>query len=335
MNAQLKYPVPDEWSDKYTEQDKAAVMEVLTYLNQPSCQLNKSRLSRLSRVHPTTANVILSGGYTCSPSHQLRSFLRVLGSEDGTPSGVQGQVRTSLFELLTAACRRAQHYRMFAVISAFVGTGKTTAVKAYARDNSEVILVDATPGMTASVLLNRLVDLTDAQPNKSNRWGRGTLADRMDAIIEKLRGTTSLLILDEAETVTAHTLEYFRRIADLAEIGAVLTGTERLMPMIRDPRGRFGQISSRVNFWPEPVRHITRDDAIALTEHLLPGEELSEEVIEAFWQMCDGSARVLCKSLIPGVRDYGLNKGHELSAELIYKVGQQILGYALPAGGAK
>ena len=112
-------------------------------------------------------------------------------------------------------------------------------------------------------------------------------------------------------------------------IGVVLAGTEKLKPLIMDPQGRFGQISSRVGFWPPVIKGITPDDSEALAMAALSDidVELSEEVLDAFWQMCDGSARVLVSALIPGIKDYGLKKKKELTPELIYKVGQNLLGF--------
>jgi DNA transposition AAA+ family ATPase len=137
--------------------------------------------------------------------------------------------------------------------------------------------------------------------------------------------------MDEAETLTEQSLEYIRRLRDIAGIGIVLTGTERLFPMVHDPRGRFGQISSRVGFWPPVIKSITEEDSVALARSALAGdgveEQIDDEVLDALWQVCGGSARLLCEAIIPGVRDYGLRRGLALSPGLIFKVGQDVLGF--------
>jgi hypothetical protein len=155
----------------------------------------------------------------------------------------------------------------------------------------------------------------------------------MDAIIRTLKGTDKLLILDEADKVSTQTLEYVRRISDICKIGVVLSGTELLQPMIKDPRGRFGQISSRVLFWPPVMKNISEKDAHKIVGAALDGEaELTPEIHKAFFDMCDGSARVLARSLVTGVRDYGIRKGHDLTPELIYRVGEELLGFKKPKG---
>ena len=144
----------------------------------------------------------------------------------------------------------------------------------------------------------------------------------------------TLLIVDEAETLTEQSLEYIRRLRDLAEIGVVLIGTERLFPLVRDPRGRFGQISSRVGFWPPVITAITQDDAKALACAAFAAdgidEQLTDEVYDALWQVCDGSARVLCEAVIPGLRDYALHRGTALTPAVIFKVSTDVLGFKRP-----
>jgi DNA transposition AAA+ family ATPase len=225
-------------------------------------------------------------------------------------------------------------YRNFGVISCFVGTGKTWALKHYIVEHPNAVLIEATPDMNALVMMREIVEATGAVVTKSNKWSRGTKSDLMDAVIRKLKGTDTLLIIDEAEKVTTQTLEYVRRISDLANIGVVLCGTEYLKPLIRDPRGRFGQISSRVGFWPPVIKAITYTDACkivdaALGEHI----EISDELHKAFYKVSDGSARVLARTLIPAVHDYGIRKGKDITPRLIFTIGEQLLGYHVPGTG--
>lgn len=324
-------PIPDAFSDKYLAEDREAVETIIGICNAHN-RWSRSALARASGVSRPMVYAILAGEYPSPPTPYLQRMLDVLQRDMRRQGGEQADtfVPTSVYRLVEAACHRARKLRSFAVVSAYVGTGKTTAIKQYAQTGGEVYLIEATPDMSSAVMLDDLVDQTGAIVHKSNRHGRGTKAERLSAVIRALKGSDALLILDEAETVTQQTLEYVRRIRDLANIGVVLAGTEKLKPLVQDPRGRFGQISSRVTFWPPIVKAITEDDATALAESLLPDQALTPDVLDALWQMCDGSARVLADALIPGIRDYGLRKGIELSPELVYKVGQEILGFRRP-----
>ncbi len=328
--------VPTEWSPSYTEDDRDKVRRIIAWINDGQVhepgyanRRTQTKLATSIRVSQSAMNNILLGKYPSPPTRQLDAALEVI-ARDGERSRAAPApfVETSVYRAAVAACTRAHMYRNFGVVSAYVGTGKTESVRRYAREHSGVYLVEATADMNATVLMSHLVELTGAVVHKTNRYSAGTKAEKLAAVIRALKGTDSLLIIDEAETVTAQTLEYVRRISDLAEIGVVLSGTEKLKPLIKDPHGRFGQISSRVGFWPAVIKSITADDARAICTAALPDHDLDDEVHDAFWQVCDGSARVLARSLIPGVRDYGLNKGMDLTPRLIFEVGQKLLGFS-------
>jgi len=336
QNTQSRVEVPSKWTPKYSDDDKAKVIQIIEWLNagqhhEPGYanQRSQTKLAKWAKVKQTTLNTVLSGKYPSPPTHWLNNILEALLREGERDDSVLSSfVETTVYRTVQAACHRAHIYRNFGVVAAAVGTGKTTAVKHYVVKNSNVYLIEATPDMNASVLVNDLVAQTKAVVHKADKYSRGTKAEKTAAIIRALKDTDSLLILDEAETVTPATLEYIRRISDKANIGVVLTGTERLLPMIRDKEGRFGQISSRVGFWPPVIRSINEQDAIELTYSLIgDGVELTDELLDAFWQMCDGSARVLANALIPGVRDYIIKKKIKLTPESIYQVGEKVLGF--------
>lgn len=330
---------PTVWHEKYSADDKEKVKQILDWLNAgqdhiPGVhnQRSKRRLARASGVNEQTANGVLRGKYPSPATKFIEKMLDSIRRWDlREEEGIHDCpfVETSVYQMSVAACKRAHLYRMIGVVSAAVGTGKTRSLKHYASKNSNVLMVEGMPGMNSSVFLDELVAMTRAQVKVTYRYSRGTKAERLAAVIRALKGTDSLLILDEADTVIVETLEYFRRICDKAHIGGVLAGTKSLQPMIRDKDGRFGQVSSRVNFWPAIIDGITKDDSILLAQAALLDDdvELTDDVLDAFWQMCDGSARVLVGSLIPGVRDYGLKKKKLLTPDLIFKVGQDLLGF--------
>jgi hypothetical protein len=329
--------VPEQWHANFTADDREAVVAIHAWLADPeniAAGWTQTQLGKRANVNLGTLNQVLQGKYTSPPTKHLKAVLEVielqrLRQRDGVAD--TPYVETSVHRAIHAACKRARMYRNFAVVAAYVGTGKTRAVKRYAEEHSNVLLLEALPGLSAFVMLDTLVRMTSANVRKTSRASRGTRDEMFDAVIAAVRGTDSLLIVDEAETLTEQSLEYIRRLRDLAGIGVVLTGTERLFPLVRDPRGQFGQISSRVGFWPPVIASIREEDAEALARAALAddgvADDLTPEVLDAFWQVADGSARVLCEAIIPGVRDYGLRKGLPLSAELVFRVGTEVLGF--------
>ena len=339
--------MPDKFTSKYTQEDIKGVQKIVDWINDETVDQTTYRkkrtlalLGRRAHINDSTLQSVVSGKYPSPVTGHIAKTLDAMSRADEREQDNIGNlfVETSVFKFAEAACHRAHINRNFSVISAYVGTGKTTAVKEYAnRHPDTVILIEGTPDMNASVLISELVSITGAVVHKTHKHANGTKADKMAGLIRALKGTDKLLIIDEAETLCTQALEYVRRISDLCEIGAVLSGTEKLKPLIKDPQGRFGQISSRVGFWPNVIKGITQKDARELTEAAFEDDdvELTDDLHDAFWQVCQGSARILVRNLIPGVRDYGLKKDMTLSRNLIFMIGQDLLGFRPTRNGGK
>ncbi|VVD68655.1 AAA family ATPase [Pandoraea commovens] len=311
-------PVPTEWTEHYSDKNRAEALAISTQL----ADIGKTRawLARLSRVNVTTLSTVLNGNYASDPSKWLRMMADALETIVGRATiAAMPHVQTSVSQLATVVCDRARKYRNFGVLTGFVGVGKTDAVRQYKEQNSHTIIIEANPNMSPAVMLDEL------RANLSAPMAR-TLDGKFATIAEALSSSTYLIIVDEAETMMPNCLHYLRRIRDKAGIGIVLVGTDRLLQLIKPSYGQFDQIRSRVGFWPQNVRGISRDDADALAQAALDDQgELSAEVLEALWHYCRGSARMLIENFIPALRDYGLKKNHELSAELVHAVARDAL----------
>jgi len=301
MTTEKTYP------SHYTRADIALIEQAQAWMTGRS--YTQAALARLSRVAASTLNQILNGGYITSPSKQLASVESAMQHADYTTGDAVAPVETSVFKLAQTSCAMARRFRNFSLLSAYVGTGKTYAVKHYAATHPNSYLVEATPTMTPQSLIK------DLSVRVAGFGGKGGIADRFDAVVLALRDTDSLLIVDEAETLTANQLHVLRRLRDLANIGIVLVGTEHLHGIIKHPHGQFDQIRSRVGFWPETVTCINREDAAALIQSGFGKEDVPEEVVERLYQYSSGSARMLVEGLIAGMQQ--IRKGKALSREMV------------------
>lgn len=269
----------------------------------------QAALARLARVAASTLNQILNGGYITSPSKQLASVASAIQHADETTEDAIVPVETSVFKLGQTCCAMARRYRNFSLFSGFVGTGKTFAIKHYVATHPNSYLVEATPTMTPQSLIK------DLSVRVAGFGGKGCIADRFDAVVAALRNTDSLLIVDEAETLTANQLHVLRRLRDLANVGILLVGTEHLHGIIKHPHGQFDQIRSRVGFWPETVTCINREDAAALIQSGFGKEDVPDEVVERLYQYSNGSARMLVEGLVAGMQQ--IRKGKALTREMV------------------
>ena len=121
------------------------------------------------------------------------------------------------------------------------GMGKTMIMRRYATENLSAVLIEADPGYTARVVLEELC-------NKLGLAKRGNMHELSEAIIQALRDSGKVILVDEAENLPYRALETLRRIHDKSGIGIVLAGMPRLILNLKGKRGEYKQLYSRVGF---------------------------------------------------------------------------------------
>ena len=303
------------YPEHYTDDDIQLIAQVKAWLNDKN--YTQAQLARLARVSPSSLNQIIKGSYATPPAKLLTNVANAMRHADESANDTLAPVETSVYRLAMTAFQMARRYRNFAVLSAFVGTGKTFAAKHYQRTTPNTYLIEATPTMTVQSLIKRLARVV------AGFDGKGSIDDKFTVVVESLANTDSLLIIDEAETLTPHVLHTLRRLRDLSNIGIVLCGTEHLTGIIKPQHGQFDQIRSRTGFWPETVRGISADDAAALVQAAFGTEDVDDAVIARLFAYCKGSARMLVEGLIASLQQF--RAGRELNVALVDAVAKQAL----------
>ncbi|NHX33649.1 AAA family ATPase, partial [Escherichia coli] len=87
------------------------------------------------------------------------------------------------------------------------GMGKTMIIRQYAKENLNAVLIEADPGYTARVVLEELC-------NKLGLSKRGNMHELSESIIQNLRDSGRIILVDEAENLPYRALETLRRIHD-------------------------------------------------------------------------------------------------------------------------
>lgn len=303
-------------SSAYTAEDIDAVEYITRWLDDN--KQSRAWLARKSTIPSGTISAILGLKYPSSPTRQLATMCAALNVESERISdGVMGYIEGSVHKLTTVVCDRTRKHANFGVLVGFVGVGKTFSLKEYQRRNPQTILIECDPSMTSTTLLCELLNILNVPMPLG-------LAQKFNAVIQALVGSTSLLLIDEADNLTPNALHYLRRIRDKARVGIVLSGTVKLNQMLKPESGQFDQVRSRVGMWPATIRCITRDDCDDMARSGL-GElgELTDDVLDALWAYCAGSARVLMEGLVPSVREFC--HGRPLSVALIDGVARDAL----------
>lgn len=301
----------------YTADDHKLVDQINKWLREQDQP--RAFLARKTKIPSGTISQILNGKYISPPTQQLQTMWAALTVEsERLADGPTGYVRTSVHALLNVICDRTRKNASIGVFCGYVGVGKTKGCKEYQATHPQTLFIESSPKMTPGVMLTELL----AQLNVPAPSGLDT---KFRAVVSALKGVSYLLIVDEANRVNSDSLEYLRRIRDMAGVGVVLVGTEKLSEMIQPERGQFDQVRSRVGMWPATVKCITRDDADELARAALPEMgDLSDDVLDTLWAYCDGSARVLMELFVPNIRDFCAGKA-PLRAEHIKAVARDVL----------
>ncbi|MCF7964190.1 MAG: ATP-binding protein [Methylobacter tundripaludum] len=311
----------------YSEEDRRMVQRINAWLMEPG--KTGADLSRMTDIKDGTRSSILTGAYISSPTKFLQRMIDAIDRVEERNQAAKNDIpytETSVALQIEAVCKRTHVDRDFGVFCGKVGVGKTTALRCYARKTQSAVLLEAFEGIDNSTFIQELITATGSVAVK------GTQAMQMAGLIKSLRGSDRVILVDEANWLPKRSFGALRRISDVAEIGVVLVGTAELLPMVQDPEGRFGQISSRIGFWPALAKQISEKDCAMLVTSYC-AEELPDAVLKSFYGCCEGSARTL-KNLLKNTYRYANKNNAEITPELIKRINQQAMaGRGFVTGG--
>lgn len=195
------------------------------------------------------------------------------------------------------------------------GLGKTMALKHYAANHSDVLLLEADPCYTARVVLEELC-LKLGVPTQGN------MHELTRGIVGKLRDSGRLIIIDEAELLPHRALEILRRIHDKTGVGLVLAGMPRLIINLKGQRGEFKQLFSRVAYAHNLGNTLPSEDIVAIAAAQIPDQ--ADELAEVLYTESRGNGRRLSKLLKRAVRICSIN-GSTPSSAIIKQVAGMLI----------
>jgi DNA transposition AAA+ family ATPase len=205
------------------------------------------------------------------------------------PAREVGFVETSASKRVFHIARNCHIVGDIGVCYSQAGFGKTESVREYARQNPDVILIEADPGYTAEVLFREL------RERLSGSTHHLSLHDSFMECCARLRSSGRLLIIDEAEQLPYKALEMVRRLHDKTNIGILMVGMPTLLMNLKGRKGEYAQLYSRVGIAVK-LPSISGADAAAILDMMLPGTV--DSVKKAFREESSGNARRLCKMVV-------------------------------------
>jgi len=230
-------------------------------------------------------------------------------------TGDRDAIETSTYKAIHAYCTLVLQKRSMGMLTGDSGVGKTTALQAYAKRHPAVILIEADPGYTARALF---IDICDAV----NLDTRGSLHDLFNRVVNKLRGSGRLVIIDEAEQLPYRALELIRRVNDKAKVGIALCGMPRLEKNLKGDPTHYAQLYRRL-FIPRRVSGLTDTDMDALIAQDQP--DVDKATLTALRKACGRNARVLSFLLMWCSDLLSRNSLSDLTPEIVQKASEMLV----------
>jgi len=196
--------------------------------------------------------------------------------------------------------------REIGVVYGEAGLGKTTAAKEYVKRNPGTILIEATPMLRPHHLLKRISKVLACTVKNRND-------DMFWEIVDQIKDTGRLIVIDEAENLAHESLEYIRRLHDIAGMGLLLVGLPRLIANLRGGRSQHAQLYSRVSIAIK-IETLDLEDCEEIVRQMIP--DASKSLVKCYQKACLGNARTLSK-LLPRSINVAINNKIDLDEDVI------------------
>ena len=280
---------------------------------------SQKQISKEIGISSATVSQFLNGTYTGNNEEISKRVEQYLTVEKDRLNKVNDEVfYTELHNTKSVlfACGIAHNKNLITLVCGEAGAGKTTALNYYVQQNSSSIMVTANScTKTATSILGLICqELHVRAPMKK--------AVRMDIIVKRLKDTNRLLIIDEADHLNIDALQAVRNINDMAGIGIVLAGNNKIYLQMKSPRtgGVFDQIRTRI------VIRKYMDNIFTVEEMKNMFPELDSTGIGIMIRIAEAESLRKAKQLYEIANEYANIKGIPLSAQTLRSVQEQMIG---------
>ena len=189
--------------------------------------------AKAMNISPTALHLWINGNYKGNVKKIEDAVLHFIDIEKLREGRINIDfIETSVAEDVFNIAKVCHVENEIGVCCGVAGVGKTFAVKKYAIENSDVILIEADLGYTPKVLFSEI-------HKRLGYDGCGTIHAMFTDIIDKLKSSGRLIIIDEAEHLPYKSLELVRRIYDKANVGILLVGMPRLITNLKGEKRQY------------------------------------------------------------------------------------------------
>lgn len=211
--------------------------EFESFLN--TYNVKDSAVARAIGVSPTAISLFKKGTYKGKNEElalKISKYIRNYKKEDkkGEEFYKSKDVKMAFFTMSDAV-----EDKEIGLIYGEAGTGKTWIAKEFAKENPNVILIEADLYVTAKSMLEDIAEaLKITVPN--------SLHGKLKEVARHLVTADKVIVVDEAEHLPYRALEGLRRIHDFSRTPVILVGTEILLGNLQGKNRELKQLYSRI-----------------------------------------------------------------------------------------
>lgn len=158
-------------------------------------------------------------------------------------------IETKNYQRLTLTCNDAKKYSRFLAVTGRSGYGKTTALKAYARNTKNVFYILAKDILSRKGLLKAIAKVLSVEQ-------QGNVETLLENIVSKIHSIENpLLIIDDAGKINDGNYRMIQLLYDETEgkTGIVIAGTpflkEYITKMVFKGKYGFDELNRRIEYW--------------------------------------------------------------------------------------
>lgn len=218
----------------------------------------------------------------------ISAYLKRRAEQQAAPKQAIPFIYTSVVNKIHEVARMCHLYGEMGVTYGASGIGKTWAVREYTRQNPGTILIEV--GEHCALKLPLLRELHE----KLGLSGKGRSDQLFKSILNRLKDSSRLLIIDEAENLPYKSLEMLRRIHDFTGIGILLIGMATLVTNLQGRQGDYAQLYSRITFTRKCER-LEMIDTESVVREIIPD---ANGLCKVFHEESYQNMRILTKLLI-------------------------------------
>ena len=304
------------------KQEKKADVEILTAIRNliQSDGLTQKEISKKIGVSQTVISLYLNDEYNGDIQKlegDLLKFISEIKSQRKYKRVKLEFEKTSVAAKIFNIAQICQHNGEMALITGSSGVGKTTSIYQYAKEHTGVIVIDPDEKISVRTLLiyiGKALKLSIIQNEPS--------ADFANKIVDKLKHSGKLIIVDEAENLDISCFKILRKIHDRCDftIGLLFCGTEVLANKISSLHGENNYIFTRFAYI-DSLERLTQADTKALVLQVFPN--CDENLIQMFYKISKANARILF-NLLKRTADMVASSDDELNPKMIKAAGYYV-----------